>query len=150
MYRSNCKLVILVLIISMLSVFADPPKGHYVGSDLKPSYLRIDAAFSDIQGSMTLHFSIECGATRKRFDAWFGLFLLPNTRYRYAILPPLDEYNQLLSFYNKECGRAPASFPDFYNFGYDEVAGRVSVLVTGPERSKMVYLYKHKPSFWHR
>ncbi|EER17876.1 hypothetical protein Pmar_PMAR027591 [Perkinsus marinus ATCC 50983] len=143
MYRSNCKLVILVLVISVLSVFAGPPHGRYLGSDLEPSYLRIDAEFTGESDPLSLDFSIVCGATRKRFEAWFKVGIWLRAQNIYAIESPLDKYKQLLSFYNKECGRTRASTPDFYNFYYDQKADIVSVKIEGPGREKKtINLYK--------
>lgn len=137
----------LAVVISKLSVmFAEPPNGHYMGHALNPAYLRMDAIFST-KGtySLRLHFSIVCGAARKKFEAWFTVGpSLP--RGAYAILDPLPStYTQLLSFYNKECGCPKAVMPDLSKFFHDERTDRVSVKVQGPGKHKVtLYLDKYE------
>lgn len=140
--------MISVVVISVLSVFAKEPNGHYMGYAMNPVYLRMDAVFTKKASNTTelyLRFGIVCGAARKKFEKFFnvGPSLPPGA---YAILAPIPPaYEQLLSFYNKECGRTPAVDPDFFKFFYEQRANRVYVKVQGSGKDKdKFYLNKYE------
>lgn len=139
--------MILVLMISMPSVFAGSPEGHFLGYELDPKYLRVDALFTGEGKSINLQYSIVCGATRKRFEAKFKIKLLSSEANAYTISSPLHTYGDLISFYNKECGRTPAVNPDFSIFYYDELVDRVSVKFQGPGGTKKTLNLEFDPPF---